>query len=166
VATVPEASSKLPSRVLPQSSAEQYWAARALKAETLLSARMAHHHELKVLSLTEETKRTSEVAAIMRAHETKQARMEKIVIILLACLVFLFLLMIYILTSPKRYHCQSPSFQWSLPSHFTIPILSPFTSVVEQETSVIGTRSITAFVMISAALIYFVFRHWLMHTRV
>jgi hypothetical protein len=42
----------------PQNPAEQYWAVRALKAETLLSARMAHHHELRSLSFSEETKRS------------------------------------------------------------------------------------------------------------
>lgn len=41
----------------PRTSAEQYWAARALTAETLLSARVEHHRELRSLSYVEETKR-------------------------------------------------------------------------------------------------------------
>lgn len=50
--------------VHPQSSAEQYWAARALRAETLLSSRMAHQRELKTLSFSEETKRSVSVDII------------------------------------------------------------------------------------------------------
>ena len=43
--------------IRPQSAAEQYWATRALKAETLLSARTEHHRELKVLVSSEAIKR-------------------------------------------------------------------------------------------------------------
>ena len=43
--------------VRPRSSTEQYWAARALTAETLLSARMAHHQEIRTLTYSEEAKR-------------------------------------------------------------------------------------------------------------
>lgn len=42
----------------PRSSVEQYWAARALTAETLLSARTSHQYELKSFSLMQETKYT------------------------------------------------------------------------------------------------------------
>jgi len=47
------------------------------------------------------------------------------------------------------------------PAHFTIPILSPFTSVVEHETSVIGSKTLAVFAFVLAAFFYFVFRHWL-----
>jgi len=64
-------------------------------------------------------------------------------------------------------------------SHFTIPILSPFTSVVrfssyspsefrllnlgqvEHETSVIGTRIIATGMAIFACLAYAIFRYWI-----
>ena len=48
----------LPPSVKPTTTAEQYWAARALTAETLLSARLAHQGELVALSAAEEEKRT------------------------------------------------------------------------------------------------------------
>jgi hypothetical protein len=47
-----------PESLRPHNHAEQYWAVRALKAETLLSARTVHHHELRSLSFSEETKRS------------------------------------------------------------------------------------------------------------
>lgn len=43
--------------VRPQTPGEQYWAARAIKAEALLSARLAHNRELRTQSMSEETKR-------------------------------------------------------------------------------------------------------------
>lgn len=44
--------------VQPRTSIEQYWAARALKAETSLSARDTHKLEVQHLRDSEETKRS------------------------------------------------------------------------------------------------------------
>lgn len=44
--------------VQPRASIEQYWAARALKAETSLSARDTHQLEVQHLRNSEETKRS------------------------------------------------------------------------------------------------------------
>jgi len=44
--------------VRPRTSIEQYWAARALKAETSLSARDTHQLEVQHLRDSEETKRS------------------------------------------------------------------------------------------------------------
>jgi hypothetical protein len=121
-----------------------------------------------------------------------QAKMEKIVVsalsvvysagpilvqmTLLGVLLFLVLLIAYLLA--QSYHRDSKrTSRWSLPSHFTIPILSPFTSVVRQdnlrlienplmflqvehETSVIGTWTIAVFLVVFAFLGYAIFRHW------
>lgn len=43
--------------VLPKTAQEQYWAARALTAETLLSAKVAHQHELKSVTSEADAKR-------------------------------------------------------------------------------------------------------------
>jgi hypothetical protein len=43
--------------VQPRTNVEQYWAARALKAESFISARMAHDGEIQTLRTSEETKR-------------------------------------------------------------------------------------------------------------
>lgn len=48
----------------PQSFTEQYWASRALAAETMLSAREYHQRELYELSLREEAKRTVSMAVL------------------------------------------------------------------------------------------------------
>lgn len=49
---------RLPPAVQPVTSTEQYWAARALTAETLLSVRSAHQEELRVISQYGDEKRT------------------------------------------------------------------------------------------------------------
>jgi len=73
---------------------------------------------------------------------------------------------------------------WSL-GHFTIPILSPFSSVVslcavlfsssvdraswgmqvEQESSLIGTRTLTVLVVVVGVTAYFLIRTWLLDPR-
>jgi hypothetical protein len=56
-ASLPPTPSPIRTVLKPRSAAEQYWAARALTAETLLSARATHHKELKNLAYSEEIKR-------------------------------------------------------------------------------------------------------------
>lgn len=54
----------------PSTSAEHYWAARALTAESILEAKMDHQQELKSIKLYEDEKRTvsSQSFAINRPH--------------------------------------------------------------------------------------------------
>ncbi|KAK0469295.1 uncharacterized protein EV420DRAFT_1633714 [Desarmillaria tabescens] len=145
--------------VTPRNRVEQYWAARALTAETLLSARTEHHRELRTLSFGEELKRSRERNALMKANEDKIARMEKLTWALLGVIIFLAILIVCMSHVNQR-RAQRPQ-RWFLPSHFTIPILSPFTSVVEKEVSVIGSKTIVFAIAIIACLVYFVYRHWL-----
>ncbi|PBL03077.1 hypothetical protein ARMGADRAFT_1551 [Armillaria gallica] len=148
-----------PDDVTPRSRVEQYWAARALTAEALLSARTEHHRELRTLSFGEELKRSRERNALMKANEDKISRMEKLTWALLGVIVFLAILIVW-MSHVNQHRTQRPQ-RWLLPSHFTIPILSPFTSVVEKEVSVIGSKTIVFAIAIVACLAYFVYRHWL-----
>ncbi|KAJ7618499.1 hypothetical protein FB45DRAFT_168579 [Roridomyces roridus] len=140
------------SAIAPRNS-EQYWAARALSAETLLAARVEHHQELRSLSYEEEAKRARDVAA----HDARYARLEKLVLALLATILLLVIALLNLAHHKAAAHQQ----QSKHPAHFTIPILSPFTSVVEHETSVNGAKTLTALALMCAVLAYFVFRHWL-----
>lgn len=47
-----------PAKAKPVTPAEQYWAARALTAEALLSVKAAHHEEVRTLAMSEETRRS------------------------------------------------------------------------------------------------------------
>ncbi|KAF7342074.1 hypothetical protein MVEN_01794700 [Mycena venus] len=142
----------------PHTSSEQYWAARALTAETLLAARLEHHRELRSLSYAEETKRARERAA----HDARHAKLERLVLALLAMLVLFVLALLHL---AHKSASAATSRQRKPPSHFTIPILSPFTSVVEHETSVIGSKTLAVFAFAFAGLAYFIFRHWLARRR-
>ncbi|KAJ6591265.1 hypothetical protein DFH09DRAFT_1026321 [Mycena vulgaris] len=140
----------------PRSGAEQYWAARALSAETLLAARLEHQRELRSLSYAEESKRYRDLAV----HDARHAKLERLVLALLAAVLLLVLALLQLA------HAESPAARGRKgPAHFTIPILSPFTSVVEHETSVIGTKTLAVFAFVAAGLAYFVFRHWLARRR-
>ncbi|OBZ76258.1 hypothetical protein A0H81_03020 [Grifola frondosa] len=118
------------------------------------------------LSVAEQEKRSRELDALQRTHEYRHAKLERLVLLLLGCLVALAAAMLHsILRQNHHPHPPSPS-RWTIPvMHFTIPVLSPFTSVIEHETSVINTRLITAlgFLLICACLGYACFRYWLGH---
>lgn len=157
----------IPVEIQPLTASEQYWATRALKAEALLSAQESHHREVRSLGFSQDVKRSRELATLAQQHKEKHASMEKLVMLLTATVALLVLLVIYLATHYTHHSLllqqQQQQRHWlaGLPSHFTIPILSPFTSVVEKETSVIGTRSITAMSLVAGLIAYLVFRHWL-----
>ncbi|KAG2123182.1 hypothetical protein BD769DRAFT_1577169 [Suillus cothurnatus] len=159
-----------PAAAKPRTFVEQYWAARALVAETVLTTRVQHQKEMAEVRPGMEEKQTNQFAALMRANEQRQSRLEKSVVrcvnlfvflcaahfiqaVLITCFMLLFLGLIYILLrdSPKS----------KAASHFTIPILSPFTSVVEYETGIISARSVSMFIVVLGILSYVIFRHFL-----
>ncbi|KAJ7090562.1 hypothetical protein C8R43DRAFT_1142069 [Mycena crocata] len=137
----------------PRTNAEQYWVARALTAETLLAARLEHHRDLRLLSYAEEHKRARELAV----YDARHVKLERLVLALLVTL----LLLVFALLKFARDAATQASRIRKLPTHFTIPILSPWTSVVEHETSVVGSKTLAVFALALTVLAYFVFRHWL-----
>jgi len=139
-------------RTTPDSSAAQYWAARAVTAEVLLAERSKHANELRGVIHEEDAKRRDEIVALHGAHEARQRKMEWIVI---CCVVVLAVVVLGLLVT----HSRTPP-RHAGASHFTIPVLSPFTSVVEHETSAWGARIIIPGLMIAATLAWGVFRHW------
>jgi len=142
----------------PKSTVEQYWAARALTAEALLSARVIHQNELSAMASAAEDKRLAEIAALQRSYDGRHRKLEKLVAVLLACLVAFVSAVLYI--ASQNVH-RASSTRLMLPSHFTIPILSPFTSVVEHETSIINTRLVAICLVMLSVLAYACFRYWL-----
>ncbi|KAL0946258.1 hypothetical protein HGRIS_012513 [Hohenbuehelia grisea] len=139
---------------LPRTPTEQYWAARAIAAESMLSARASHQQELRAASYREELKRSKDLAALSKANDEKHKSLERLVLILLACVVALISGVIF-LAARAQHRVEVKRPWWTSPSHFTIPILSPFTSVVEQETSVVGSRVIAVLIISIACVGYF-----------
>ncbi|KAF5381266.1 hypothetical protein D9615_008416 [Tricholomella constricta] len=135
------------------SPAEQYWAARAFTAETLLSAREVHQRELQDLVRAEEVKRAYEISILGEQHKERHASLEKLVVLLISLVAVLVALVIYLATHYARHSTTRAT-----PSHFTIPILSPFTSVVEHETSVIGSKTIAMVLLVLSVLAYLFIR--------
>ncbi|KAF8198999.1 hypothetical protein BJ912DRAFT_685827 [Pholiota molesta] len=158
-----------PPQPRPLTATEQYWATRALRAEALLEAQHAHKKEVQTMGAAHDMQRERELSALAKEYKEKHAYLERLLIFLLALIVLLVLLIIYLTTHYTRHSLLMQSKQqerwWSAigASHFTIPILSPFTSVVEQETSLVGTRLIATLAVIIACFSYFAFRHWLVN---
>ncbi|KAF8903953.1 hypothetical protein CPB84DRAFT_1677667 [Gymnopilus junonius] len=154
-------------KMQPLTVAEQYWATRALKAEALLVAQENHKEEVKRLEHVQEFKKEREFKMLAQEYREKHAALEKLLFVLALLIILLIAVIIYLATHYTRHsmlmqHKQHERW-WSAigASHFTIPILSPFTSVVEQETSVIGSKLIGTLAAVIACLAYLAFRHWL-----
>ncbi|KAF9224842.1 hypothetical protein BS17DRAFT_53129 [Gyrodon lividus] len=151
-----------PLAAAPRTTVEQYWVVRALVAETLLSARVQHQGELSGMRLAEEEKRARDIATLVHANDRRQNRLEIFVVscrcaIIIACLVVLLGSVVYtVMVAPGHTTKHKSS-----PSHFTIPILSPFTSVVEHETGVFGTKTVIIFVLVIGVVLYATLRRQL-----
>ncbi|KZV72575.1 hypothetical protein PENSPDRAFT_353934 [Peniophora sp. CONT] len=150
----------LPGYLRPCSPAEQYWAARALTAETLLAAKTEHQRELKATVYSEDVKRVRDLDALREQYNARHRQLEQLVVGATIVIVLLFAILAYLLLSHAHSPKPTPA-RWALASHITIPILSPFASVIEHETSHgFGTRTIVSLAAVSACLLYAVWRHW------
>ncbi|KAH8080698.1 hypothetical protein BXZ70DRAFT_960056 [Cristinia sonorae] len=144
--------------VTTQTRQEQYWAARALTAETLLSASTMYQEQLRVMTHAAEAKHSQEVAELNRQHETRHSKMERLAMLLMTWLLVMAAVLMYLLI---RGHPPQVSSRWTSPLHFTIPVLSPFTSVTEHEVSTLSTRSVVILVLASSCLAYGCFTYWI-----
>ncbi|KJA21389.1 hypothetical protein HYPSUDRAFT_67735 [Hypholoma sublateritium FD-334 SS-4] len=151
----------------PMTAPEQYWATRALRAEALLEAHLTHKKEVQTVGEAHDVRREREIGALAKEYKEKHASLEGLLHFLFVLISILVLVIIYLTTHFTRHSLLMQDKQqerwWSAigASHFTIPVLSPFTSVIEQETSAIGVRVIGTLAAITACLAYFAFRHWL-----
>ncbi|KAG6331795.1 hypothetical protein ID866_7294 [Astraeus odoratus] len=147
------AAGSVPPGMVPRSTAAQYWAFRAIAAETVLSQRIQHQNELMQVRLTEE-KRMKEIATLVQAHEKRQRTLEGFMVALVVFLAY----MLWRNSATATSH--DPTGRRRMATHFTVPILSPFTSVVENETGVLGTRAIVAFVLAMVLALFVTLRRW------
>ncbi|KAF7292746.1 hypothetical protein MIND_01173100 [Mycena indigotica] len=131
----------------PRTRVEQYWAARAFAAETTL---LGFEHG--------ERQRAKD----RQFHDARHAALERLIMILLGILALLVLGLLLLGWSSFRgtAHGHNTKHPPGPAKHFTIPILSPFTSVIEHETSVIGSTTLALLVLAGAAVVYGVFRHY------
>ncbi|KAJ4496197.1 hypothetical protein C8J55DRAFT_484098 [Lentinula edodes] len=146
----------------PQSKSVHYWAARALMAETLLAAGIQDSENLQSVTVSQETKRAhglqTEVAQLTKLYDERLAKLEKLLITLLGVLFTITFLTFFsqlTLIHGGRKDTSTRS-QWA---HFTIPILSPFASVVEHEVSVVGSKTIIGLGLVISGLVYLLLRH-------
>ncbi|KAI5116164.1 hypothetical protein M0805_005753 [Coniferiporia weirii] len=144
----------------PQTMSEQYWAVRALVAEVRLAEREENSADAFERAEREEHKRQLAVDAAHKFHEARVARLEKLVTGLISALVFIALVLLF----RQHKHAEDKAAKAAFRPHLTIPILSPFTSIVEKEDSTVSFRTTAVFVIVLGILSYALIRRWL-HTR-
>ncbi|KAJ3904581.1 hypothetical protein F5879DRAFT_989095 [Lentinula edodes] len=143
-----------PLNLYPHSKSVHYWAARALTAETLLAAGIEHSENLQNVTYGPQT----EIAQLTKLYDERLAKLEKLLITLLGVLFTITFLTFFsqlTLIHGGRKDTSTRS-QWA---HFTIPILSPFASVVEHEVSVVGSKTIIGLGLVISGLAYLLLRH-------
>ncbi|GAW10376.1 hypothetical protein LENED_012634 [Lentinula edodes] len=147
-----------PLNLYPHFKSVNYWTARALTAETLLAAGIGHSENLQNVTVSQETKKATEIAQLTKLYDERLAKLEKLLITLLGVLFTITFLTFFsqlTLIHGGRKDTSTRS-QWA---HFTIPILSPFASVVEHEVSVVGSKTIIGLGLVISGLAYLLLRH-------
>ncbi|KAH8112832.1 hypothetical protein DFH11DRAFT_1705988 [Phellopilus nigrolimitatus] len=157
--TYPEGSSFAAS-LAPKTISEQYWAVRALVAEVRLSEREEYQMDAQERARLEEQRRQLAVEAAHKFHENRVSRLERLVIGLISAVVLIALVLLF----RQQKHTEDKTKKSAFRPHLTIPILSPFTSIVETEESKISFRTTAVFLVILGILTYAMLRHWL-HKR-
>ncbi|KAI5827077.1 hypothetical protein K523DRAFT_247603 [Schizophyllum commune Tattone D] len=142
-------------------SAEQYWTTRALAGESLHSVHLHYQEKLHQAVAEQEWKREREMATLAEKHKEEQRRKETF---MLTLLVGTFITLLMTLHVAGRATQPPPPNKW-LSTHFTIPILSPFASVVEHEASIVGTKVLSVCVLVFGAVAYASIRYWLSRPR-
>ncbi|KAI1786225.1 hypothetical protein LXA43DRAFT_75502 [Ganoderma leucocontextum] len=133
----------------PVSAFEHYWALRAARAEVLLSTHVAHKQELDNVSAAHEERRSREIADLNAKYDREYAHIRRMVWTIVVVAAFAIAMCSYLIL---RYipPTSSTSGRHSA-MHFTIPILSPFTSVIEHETSAVNVQ-LVAVLLLAAAI--------------
>ncbi|KAL1948256.1 hypothetical protein VTO73DRAFT_12331 [Trametes versicolor] len=135
----------------PVSAVEHHWAMRATRAEALLDAHAVHRHEISSL----EERRSRELAELNRRHLQVYARQQMMVWSLLGTALAAISALLYFLY--QRAVPAGADSRLLGPLHFTIPILSPFASVIEHETSFVNVQLVAVLLLAAAsfALLWF-----------
>ncbi|TCD63456.1 hypothetical protein EIP91_005397 [Steccherinum ochraceum] len=106
-----------------------------------------------------ESKHSQEMAELNRQHEVRHTKLERLALLLMTWLLAMVAVLIYLLVRGHPPHL--PTSRWNTPLHFTIPVLSPFTSVTEHEESVLSTRTMVIMILAGTCLAYACFTYWL-----
>ncbi|KAI0767707.1 hypothetical protein C8Q74DRAFT_973469 [Fomes fomentarius] len=131
----------------PVSALEHYWALRAARAEILLGAHQVHAQQLAAAYATHEERRSRDLAEINERYAREYAHIRRMVWTILIAVAALIALVIFLLVRYIPPAVPPPSSRWPGPMHFTIPVLSPFTSVIEHETSAVNVQLVAVLLL-------------------
>ncbi|KAI0752486.1 hypothetical protein C8Q80DRAFT_1117903 [Daedaleopsis nitida] len=121
----------------------------------LFQEQQAHKTELRLLqSLPREERHPRDLAEMNERYAREFAHIQRMVWALLMTVAALIGLVVFLLIRYVPPALSDPSTRRNSPVHFTIPVLSPFTSVIEHETSAVNVQLVA--VLLLAAGISFV----------
>ncbi|RDX52319.1 hypothetical protein OH76DRAFT_1345502 [Lentinus brumalis] len=136
----------------PITTVEHYWALRATIAETRLHAQEIHRQEVAAIHNSHAESRSRDLAEMNSRYERELSRIKYMVLGMLAALAVLISAVMFILV---RYVPMTPAPSRRGAVHFTIPILSPFASVIEHETSAVNVPLVVV-LLLSAGISLFI----------
>ncbi|KAL5478544.1 hypothetical protein ACEPAI_2728 [Sanghuangporus weigelae] len=141
----------------PRTEEERYWAYRAIVAEVKLAELMGVKAD-ELERLKEELRRQSTRGTSHSCYEERERRLERLALGLISTIVLITLILLF------RHHSSSDdrlTKNRAFRPHLTIPILSPFTSIIEHEDSKFSFRTTAVFLIVLGCVAYAMFRHWL-----
>ncbi|KAI0324104.1 hypothetical protein GY45DRAFT_1331923 [Cubamyces sp. BRFM 1775] len=147
-----------PANVITRSvtAVEHYWALRATRAETMAAAQTNQQREMSALAASWDEKRARDLAELNARFSHQFAMHEKMMWMILGTLISVVAALIYLLV--RSCAPAASSSRWLPPLHFTIPILSPFASVVEQETSAVNVPLVALLLLGGGSFAFLWFR--------
>lgn len=119
-----------------------YWAGRALVAEMQVSERDRAQVQLE---------------HAQRNHEERVSRLERFVIALTTMLAFIIIVLLFRNSASAGQTARGSAFR----PHLTIPLLSPFTTIVEHEMSNTSFRTTALLIIVGAFVVYQLVCRWL-----
>jgi len=129
-------------RITPSTRSEMYWAGRALVAEMQVSERDRAQVQLE---------------HAQRNHEERVSRLERFVIALTTMLAFIIIVLLFRNSASAGQTARGSAFR----PHLTIPLLSPFTTIVEHEMSNTSFRTTALLIIVGAFVVYQLVCRWL-----
>ncbi|KAI8996652.1 hypothetical protein BD414DRAFT_434692 [Trametes punicea] len=136
----------------PVTVTEHHLAVRASRAEALLEAHTTHRKEIRTIATSLEERRSRDLAEVNARFSEQFAKHEFMMWVILGLVAFVAMMLLVMLWRQCR-PGNTPSHHVR-PVHFTIPVLSPFTSVIENETSVVNVQ-LVALLLLSAGVFAF-----------
>ncbi|KAJ8474817.1 hypothetical protein ONZ51_g6957 [Trametes cubensis] len=135
---------------------EHHWAMRATRAEAMYAAQTDRQREISTLSASMEERRARDMAELNARFSDQFAKHQQMMWMILGTMISVVATLMYLLV--RTCAPAASSSRWLPPLHFTIPVLSPFASVVEHETSAVNVPLVALLLLGAGSFAFLWFR--------